>query len=142
MPVASLISDDTIHDQVRVMSTATAARVSKMLEKVVSREGTALKASIPGFRVAGKTGTVKKLGDNGYSSDRYTALFVGMAPASRPKFVTVVVIDEPSTGDYYGGVVAAPVFSKVMGDALRLTGAVPDSEEIRPLVLARMGGTI
>jgi len=103
---------------------------------VVSKEGTAFQAAIPGFRVAGKTGTVKKIGAHGYSGNLYNAVFAGIAPASNPRFVTVVMIDEPSAGEYYGGVVAAPVFSKVMEESLRLMNVAPD-DPITPIMAAR-----
>ena len=76
--------------------------------------------------VAGKTGTVKKLAESGYSDDRYIAVFAGMVPASEPRLVMVVMIDEPSRGQYYGGLVAAPVFARVMSGALRLLDIPPD----------------
>ncbi len=75
---------------------------------------------------AGKTGTVRKATPGGYSEDRYMAIFAGMAPSSSPRIVTVVVIDEPSAGEYYGGKVAAPVFADVTAGALRLLGVAPD----------------
>jgi len=130
-------------DSVRqVMSAKTAADVRTMLEKVVSPEGTAVRASVSGFRVAGKTGTVKKALPGGYSDDQYLAVFAGMAPASHPKIVIVVVIDEPSAGDYYGGLVAAPVFSKVMNGALRLLGIPPDQELTMPLIQVKQADSI
>ncbi|MFO7604079.1 MAG: penicillin-binding transpeptidase domain-containing protein [Gammaproteobacteria bacterium] len=110
----------------RVIQSQTVKAIGKMLEAVVSREGTALKASVQGYRVAGKTGTVKKLVNGQYSEDRYLSLFVGMAPASAPRFVMVVNIDEPKGDVYYGGEVAAPVFSRVMSGALRLFDIAPD----------------
>lgn len=110
----------------RVMKTKTATTIRHMLESVVSHEGTAFKASVEGYRVAGKTGTVKKLVNGQYSNDRYLALFAGMAPAAAPRFVIVVTIDEPQGRAYYGGLVAAPVFSRVMSGALRLFDIAPD----------------
>lgn len=122
---------------VRVLSEETARSVRRMLETVVTREGTAVRAGIAGYRVAGKTGTVKKAGAGGYKSGAYLGLFAGMAPASDPRLVMVVVIDEPSAaGQYYGGIVAAPVFSKVMSGALRLLGIAPDQEEGTPVAVA------
>ncbi len=109
----------------RVLSAETTRQVRKMLESVVSREGTAPEAAINGYRVAGKTGTVKKSIKGGYADDRYTAVFAGMVPADRPRLVMVVMIDEPSAGEYYGGQVAAPVFSKVMSGALRILNIPP-----------------
>lgn len=120
----------------RIMSAQTAATVRGMLEKVVSPEGTALKAAVPGFRVAGKTGTAKKAGAHGYSNSQYVALFAGMAPATRPRLVMVVMVDEPSAGQYYGGAVAAPIFSRVMEGALRILNIAPDAP-IAPLMASR-----
>ncbi|EGG98249.1 Cell division protein FtsI [gamma proteobacterium IMCC2047] len=97
-----------------------------MLEKVTQRGGGATRASIPFYRVAGKTGTVHKLGEGGYQQDKYMGLFAGLAPASDPRIITVVVIDEPSRDQYYGGEVAAPVFSRVVAGALRLMNVSPD----------------
>lgn len=110
----------------RVMKAETARTVRNMLRGVVSDEGTARLAAIPGYSVAGKTGTVHKAVAGGYAEDRYFAIFAGMAPARDPRVVTVVVIDEPQ-GDYYGGKVAAPVFAGVMRAALRLLNVAPDA---------------
>ncbi len=110
----------------QVFSAGTANQVKDMLEMVVQPGGTALKAQVLGYRVAGKTGTSKKLGDHGYINE-YVASFVGFAPASNPKFLIAVMIDEPSNDAYYGGVVAAPVFSAVMAEALRLYAVPPDA---------------
>ncbi len=111
----------------QVLPPAVAQQVRQMLESVVeSDEGTGRRARIPGYRVAGKTGTVRKTGRGGYLEDSYRAMFVGMAPASDPRLVAVVVIDDPGGEDYYGGRVAAPVFAKVMAAALRLLNVPPD----------------
>lgn len=127
LPMVGLVKRDEPIETHRIMSEKTAVNVRSMLENVVSRDGTALKASVEGFRVAGKTGTVKKIGAHGgYTSSSYLALFAGMAPASDPRLVMVVMIDEPSAGQYYGGAVAAPVFSSVMEGALRMMNVPPD----------------
>jgi len=111
----------------QVIDPRTARDVAAMLETVVSAEGTALKAKVPGYRVAGKTGTVHKTSDRGgYEADVYRSVFCGFAPASQPKIAMVVMIDEPKTGAYYGGVVAAPVFSRVMSNLLRVMNVPPD----------------
>ncbi len=110
----------------QVLSPGVAAQVVSMMESVVTRRGTGLLAHVRGYRVAGKTGTVQKTGRGGYSDERYIALFVGMAPASDPRLVMAVVVDEPRGEEYYGGRVAAPVFSSVMTGALRLLGVPPD----------------
>jgi cell division protein FtsI (penicillin-binding protein 3) len=128
MPMVGLLKRDKPVDSHQIMSAKVASTVRSMLEQVVTKEGTALKASVSGFRVAGKTGTVKKLGAHGYTASQYLGLFAGMAPASDPKLVMVVMIDEPSAGEYYGGVVAAPVFANVMEGALRLLNVPPDQE--------------
>jgi cell division protein FtsI (penicillin-binding protein 3) len=112
----------------RVMSEATARQVREMLESVVSAKGTAPQAAVANYRVGGKTGTVRKALDGRYAYDRYTALFAGMAPLSSPRLVVAVAIDEPSSGGYYAGQVAAPVFSRVMGGALRLLDIPPDGK--------------
>ncbi len=112
-----------------VLSPATAQSVRAMLERVTGEGGTALLARVPGYRVAGKTGTVRKLTAQGYSEQHYLSLFAGMAPASRPRLVMAVMINEPSGGQYYGGQVAAPVFAKVMVGALRLLNVAPDDLE-------------
>ena len=124
----------------RVMRASVARTVVKMLEAVVSREGTAPLAAVPGYRVAGKTGTAKKSIAGGYAEDKYLSLFAGIAPASNPRLVMVVMINEPGGKDYYGGLVAAPVFSKVMSDALRLLNIPPDDELSERPRLAVLGG--
>ncbi len=123
----------------RILSAVTARLVRTMLETVVSTEGTARLATIVGYRVAGKTGTAKKAVRGGYSSKRYQSVFAGMAPASRPRFVMVVMVDEPRGKHYYGGRVAAPVFAKVMEGALRLFNVPPDDPGTT-LLLAGAGG--
>jgi cell division protein FtsI (penicillin-binding protein 3) len=111
----------------RVMSRDTALAVSRMLEMVAQPGGTAPKAQINGYRVAGKTGTAHKLEGNGYAKNRYLSTFVGYAPASNPRFVIAVMLDEPSAGQYFGGAVAAPVFSRVMAGALRMLNVPYDA---------------
>ncbi|GAC1459273.1 MAG: peptidoglycan D,D-transpeptidase FtsI [Steroidobacteraceae bacterium] len=98
-----------------------------MLESVVAAEGTGKLAAIPGYRVSGKTGTAYKATAGGYSTDRYMAVFGGVAPATAPRLAAVVVIDEPTAGRHMGGEVAAPVFSRIVGGALRLLAVAPDA---------------
>jgi cell division protein FtsI (penicillin-binding protein 3) len=124
----------------RVMRASVAGTVVKMLEAVVSREGTAPLAAVPGYRVAGKTGTAKKSVAGGYAEDKYLSLFAGIAPASNPRLVMVVMINEPGGEDYYGGLVAAPVFSEVMSDALRILNIPPDEDLSERPRLAELGG--
>ncbi|MDO9283065.1 MAG: penicillin-binding protein 2 [Methylotenera sp.] len=111
----------------QVFSAKTAHEVKDMLELVVLPGGTALRAQVLGYRVAGKTGTTHKLGDHGYEKNKYVGSFVGMAPASNPRLIMAVMIDDPSSGEYYGGTVAAPVFSTVMADALRMLAVPQDA---------------
>lgn len=110
----------------RVLDKKTSKDIVSMLETVVSAKGTASRASVHGYSVAGKTGTVHKVVNGVYADDQYTSLFVGMAPASNPKVVLVVVINNPVGDEYYGGLVAAPTFSKIMEGILRVTNVPPD----------------
>ena len=110
-----------------VISPRTAMAVRKMLEMVTQPGGTATRAQVAGFRVAGKTGTAHKFSGAAYASDRYISSFVGFAPASNPRLIIAVMLDEPGGRSYYGGEVAAPVFSTVMAGALRLLGIEPDA---------------
>ena len=111
----------------RVMSAETAREVRAMLELVTQDGGTAPLARVNGYRVAGKTGTAHKLVGGGYAADKYISSFVGLAPASDPRLVVAVMIDEPGDGRYYGGLVAGPVFSRVMAGAIRLMALPPDA---------------
>jgi cell division protein FtsI (penicillin-binding protein 3) len=104
----------------RVISPKTARQVRRMLEMVVQPGGTAVHAQIAGYHVAGKTGTSHKLVGGSYAADRYVSSFVGFAPASRPRLIVAVMLDEPAAGKYFGGVVAAPVFARIMAGGLRL----------------------
>jgi len=109
----------------RVLSVETARTVRQMLTRVVT-EGTGRAAAVSGYHVAGKTGTVHKSTTRGYAEDRYLSLFAGMLPAARPELVAVVVIDEPKSGEHYGGRVAAPIFARVMHEAARILGLTPE----------------
>ena len=109
-----------------VFSAQTAREVRAMLELAVLPGGTAPKARVAGYRVAGKTGTAHKL-DGGAYANKYVSSFVGFAPASDPRLVVAIMIDEPSGGAYYGGDVAAPVFSRVIAGSLRVLGVAPDA---------------
>jgi cell division protein FtsI (penicillin-binding protein 3) len=109
-----------------VFSAQTAREMRAMLEMVVLPGGTAQKASVPGYRVGGKTGTAHKL-EGGVYANKYIASFVGIAPISNPRLVVAVMIDEPSAGQYFGGQIAGPVFAGVMGGALRTLGVAPDA---------------
>lgn len=125
-PVSFLRVDEAATGE-QVITTKTADAVVDMLEEVVSLDGTGRKAAVPGYRVAGKTGTSWKFQAGGYSKDRYISVFAGLAPAADPRLVTIVILDEPSGEKYYGGDVAAPVFSAVNTGALRFLAVPPDS---------------
>jgi len=133
----SLLKREQDFDEKRVYSAKTAIKVREMLEHVVKKGGTATQARVEGYRVAGKTGTVKKAIAGGYADNRYLAVFVGLAPASNPRFVIAVMVDEPTAGKYYGGQVAAPIFSKVMAGALKVYGVAPDKEDSMPVLLTK-----
>ncbi len=119
----------------RVMSQITARRVQSMLELAVSNAGTGKAAQVADYRVAGKTGTVRKLTAGGYSEEKYVAWFAGFAPATSPRLVMVVAVDEPTRGGYYGGEIAAPVFGRVMTGALRLLDVAPDAPRQSPRLM-------
>lgn len=109
-----------------VFPAQTARELLAMLEMAAQQGGTAPRAQVPGYRIAGKTGTAHKV-EGGAYADKYVASFVGLAPVSDPRIIVAVMIDEPAAGQYYGGEVAAPVFSEVTGGALRALGVAPDA---------------
>jgi cell division protein FtsI (penicillin-binding protein 3) len=131
MQPVSLFAVDGSAKGEQVVSGDTAHAVRRMLEEVVRPGGTGTKASVDGYRVAGKTGTAWKFAKGGYSEDKYISIFAGLAPASDPRLATVVVIDEPSGELYYGSDVAAPVFADVMAESLRLLAVPPDAMPAR-----------
>lgn len=137
MPAVNFIRITEPANETRVLSAEYAKQLRKMLEGVVSKVGTGSRAAVSGYRIAGKTGTVKKASAGGYSDDRYIATFAGMAPASNPRLAMVVTINEPRGDVYYGGRVAAPVFAKVMSGALRLMDIAPDDVTNESVQLAR-----
>lgn len=110
----------------RVFSPSTVLDIRQMLEKVTTRHGTARKAQVPGYRVGGKTGTTHKLVNGSYRNKDYLSLFAGLGPISEPRFIAVVVVDEPRGKHHYGGEVAAPAFSSLMKDIMRLYNVRPD----------------
>jgi cell division protein FtsI (penicillin-binding protein 3) len=128
VPVTLIRRDEPVEGS-RIMSDAIARATRRMLEQAVGREGTGAAAQVAFYRVGGKTGTAQKLINGEYTERRYIASFAGFAPASDPRLVMVVTVDEPSTGGYYGGQVAAPVFSRVMSGALRLLDIPPDNQD-------------
>ena len=109
-----------------LVSATTAHEVVRMMEMAVGPGGTAPRAQVPGYRVAGKTGTAHKPERGGYAENKYVSSFVGLGPVTKPRFIVAVMIDEPQGANYYGGDVSAPVFSTVMGQALRMMSVPPD----------------
>lgn len=125
VPVTLIRNDEPPAHGTRVFSQQTAREIRTMLEMAVQPEGTAPKARVPGYRVGGKTGTAYKI-EGGVYVRKYVASFVGLAPISDPRLVVAVMIDEPTGGAHYGGDVAGPVFSQIMGGSLRTLGIPPD----------------
>lgn len=123
----SLIRVGEVPEGRRVISEQTAQAVLDMMRKVVEPGGTGTKAGVAGYSVAGKTGTAWKFAAGGYSQNEYLSIFAGIAPATNPRLAAVVIVDEPSREDYYGGDVAAPVFSRIMSESLRLLAVAPDA---------------
>ena len=132
VPLSLTRVDSSMPHGATVFSPQTARAVRVMLEMAVQPGGTAPKAQIPGYRVAGKTGTAHKL-EGGRYANKYVSSFVGFAPVSDPRLIVAVMIDEPRGGKHYGGEVAAPVFAAVMASSLRTLGIAPDA----PLVVAQ-----
>ena len=124
----TIFKQDVPADGKQVIPQKVARDVVKMMESVVQK-GSGKAAKIPGYRVAGKTGTVHKVGSKGYEYDQYIALFAGVAPASNPRLAMVVMVNDPKGREYYGGEVAAPVFSRVMEGALTTLNIYPDLPE-------------
>ena len=121
---------------VRVLSPKTAQAVREMLQMAAGAGGTAPLAQAMGYSVGGKTGTAHKQEGKGYSGQKYRSWFVGMAPISKPRIIVAVMVDEPTNGQYFGGIVAAPVFSEVVQQSLRTLGVVPDLD-VRPQIVSR-----
>lgn len=137
-PISFVAGGGTEGEQ--VIQPRSAQQMRYMLETVVAPGGTGKAAMVNGYRVAGKTGTARKAVAGGYATDRHIAVFAGMAPVSSPRLVTVVVINEPRDGDYYGGEIAAPVFARVMAGGLRVLNVAPDAvmpADERGLIAAR-----
>ena len=122
----SFLRLDTPPTPQAIVPPGVASQLRGMLETVVSQEGTGKRADVIGYHVAGKTGTAHIAMNGGYSADKYISVFAGMVPASDPRLVAVVVINQPSHGEYMGGLVSAPVFAEVMRGALRLLNIAPD----------------
>jgi cell division protein FtsI (penicillin-binding protein 3) len=129
----SLLALDRAPEGEQVISASTARDLTDMLEAVVLPPGTGQRAAVHNFRVAGKTGTTQKAGVGGYDTERHGAIFGGYAPASQPRLVVVVMIDEPQGAEYYGGDIAAPVFANIVSGALRVLAVPPDALAKPPL---------
>ncbi|MDO8277895.1 MAG: penicillin-binding protein 2 [Burkholderiaceae bacterium] len=121
---------------VQVLSSATAAEMRLMLQMAAGPGGTGQKAQTVGYSVGGKSGTAHKQVGKGYASNRYRSWFVGLAPVDKPRIIVAVMLDEPSAGRYYGGDVAAPVFSETVQQTLRMMGVQPDIA-VKPQIVAR-----
>ena len=120
---------------VRVFSEKNARAVRKMLEMAAGPGGTGQRAQTVGYSVGGKSGTARKQQGKGYAANKYRAWFAGMAPIDKPRVIVAVMVDEPSNGVYYGGAVAAPVFSEVVQQTLRIMGVQPDMA-VKPAIVA------
>ena len=143
----SMVALDDAPESVAVIDPKLTGLIRTMLETAASDQGTGKRAMIDGYSVGGKTGTLHKVAaTGGYDQHRYMSIFAGLSPVDQPRIVTIVVIDEPGIGDYFGGLVAAPVFSEVTGSALRLLQVPPDQLDrerdigfAQPLVAKRGG---
>ncbi|MDG2278884.1 MAG: penicillin-binding transpeptidase domain-containing protein [Pseudomonadales bacterium] len=135
-PLSILRDDRNKQSGERIYDASLTEEVLMMMETVTAPEGTASGAAVAGYRVAGKTGTARMVGPNGYDDERHAAWFAGIAPVSNPKIVAVVLINEPSAGVTGGGAVAAPIFARVAERSLPLLGVLPD----RSLVARVSGG--
>ena len=129
MRPVSMIKRDVPAEGVRVLDEDIARQLLKMLQAVVEPGGTATRARVDSYKVGGKTGTARKVGQSGYDKDRYTGVFAGLAPINDPRLAIVIVIDEPGGDSYYGGLTAAPVFSKVAAGALRMLAIEPERKQ-------------
>jgi len=128
----SLVKLDSPNDGQQIIGEDTATAICHMMEEVVRPGGSGSAAGVDGYRIAGKTGTSWKSAAGGYSEDKYFSIFAGLAPASDPRLAAVIVINEPTGDQYYGGEVAAPVFSEVMTESLRLLAIAPDALPTAP----------
>jgi cell division protein FtsI (penicillin-binding protein 3) len=135
LPALTLLADGNVGGGEQIVTPQNANAILKMLEVVVSPEGSGFRADVENYRIAGKTGTARKSGVGGYSDERHTSVFAGIAPASDPQLVIVVIIDEPQGAAYYGGDVAAPVFSRIANGALRTLAVPPDALEQAPVTI-------
>lgn len=133
---ATMLKREQAARGVRVFTPETARTMRRMLQMAAGPGGTAPKAQTVGYSVGGKSGTARKQAGKGYASDKYRAWFTGMAPIDNPRIIVAVMIDEPSNGQFYGGAVAAPVFSEVVQHTLRMMGVQPDMA-VKPQVVTQ-----
>jgi len=126
MRPVTLLKQDQVPAGTRVLPPGIGPQVLDMLETVISIQGTGRRAAVEGYRVGGKTGTVHKASGGGYAEDQYVSVFSGIAPLTNPRLVVAIMIDNPKGQEYYGGLVAAPVFSRITAGALRLLNVPPD----------------
>jgi len=133
---ATILKNDSRVSGVKVFSPQTATAVRKMLQMAAGPGGTGMKAQTVGYSVGGKSGTAHKQVGKGYASNKYRSWFTGMAPIDKPRIIVGVMVDEPSAGQYYGGTVAAPVFSEVVQQTLRMMGVQPDLS-VKPQIVAK-----
>jgi cell division protein FtsI (penicillin-binding protein 3) len=133
----SMLKTDAPAVGVRVFSAENAQAVRKMLEMATASGGTAPQAQTMGYSVGGKTGTARKQEGKGYAENKYRSFFVGLAPVDQPRIVVAVMVDEPSNGVYYGGLVAAPVFSETVQQTLRILGVQPDMN-VKPQIVTEL----
>ena len=139
----SLVAVDETPEGSRIIDSVLTDELRYMLQAATGSKGTGKRANIKGYSVGGKTGTGKKANNSGgYYDSRYMSTFAGFAPIDAPRFVTVVVIDEPTVGGYFGGVVAAPVFSEVTGTALRLMQVTPDQMKTNGSLVERSASSL
>ena len=140
-PLTLLKQDlDNLPPGKQVIDADIATAVLEVLDRVTGPGGTATLARVPGFSVGGKTGTVHKVGEGGYLDDQYVALFVGIAPMSAPRYVTAILIDQPRGDHYGGGLAAAPVYSRITEEVLRIRNAQPEQSEMGALLATSGGG--
>jgi cell division protein FtsI (penicillin-binding protein 3) len=137
IPVTMLKQDQPASGP-RVLSAATTAEIRKMLQMATDPGGTGPKARTMGYSVGGKSGTAHKQEGKGYAASKYRSWFVGMAPISAPRIIVAVMVDEPSNGQHYGGDVAAPVFSEVVQQTLRMMNVAPDLD-VKAQISAKPG---
>jgi cell division protein FtsI (penicillin-binding protein 3) len=133
----SMVKSEVQATGVRVFSEQNAVAVRKMLEMATGTGGTATLAQTMGYSVGGKTGTARKQEGKGYADKKYRSFFVGLAPVEKPRIVVAVMIDEPTAGQYYGGLVAAPVFSETVQQTLRILGVQPDMN-VKPQIVTEI----